>query len=148
MSQSADQSADTGETVYEEYIMDVRIVEIEGEDGTRYRFKAPDHCGKTFYDSEIATLYAAIYFDTNGFVEADTGDRGIPPSVVQGSRDTLVAYMYTTPGADTDWVSCYFAERPDRIRRMVENVRARARKIRASAREHGVDEPSTGNVEG
>ncbi len=149
MSQPVDQAADTQETVYEEYIMDVRIVEVTDGDDTRYRFEAPDHCGKTFDDPEVATLYAAVYFDVNGFVEADTGERGVPPAIVSAGRDTLAAYMRTLPGADTEWLSCYFAERPEKVRRLLRNVRARAEKIQRNAVEQGIeDEPDESPAEG
>ncbi|SDF99709.1 hypothetical protein [Halorientalis regularis] len=149
MSQQVDQAADTQETVYEEYIMGVRVVELTDGDDTRYRFDAPDHCGETFDDSEVATLYAAVYFDVNGFVEADTGERGVPPAIVSAGRDTMAAYMRTLPGADTEWLSCYFAERPEKIRRLLRNVRARAEKIQRKAVEHGIeDDPDESQAEG
>ncbi|MFB6085105.1 MAG: hypothetical protein ABEJ94_12760 [Halorientalis sp.] len=138
MARPADQSTDTEETVYEEYVLNVRVVEIEDEEGTRYRFEAPDHCGKEFADPEIATLYADVYFDVNGFVEADTGERGVPPKIIPAGRDTMVAYMRTLPGASEDWVSCYFGEQPDKIKRYIRNVRARAEKVRKGAIEQGV----------
>jgi hypothetical protein len=130
-----------GERVYEEYILDVRIVEFasENDEEPRYRFEAPDHCGKTFEDPEVATLYADVYFDVNGFVEAETGERGVPPKIVPAGRDTIAAYMRTLPGADTEWLSCYFAERPEKIRRLLQNVRARAEEIRRNAAAKGVD---------
>ncbi|RXK50135.1 hypothetical protein [Halorientalis pallida] len=149
MSQPVDQATDTRETVYEEYIMGVRVVELTDGDDTRYRFEAPDHCGKTFDDPEVATLYAAVYFDVNGFVEADTGERGIPPAIVSAGRDTMAGYMRTLPGADTEWLSCYFAERPEKIRRLLRNVRARAEKIQRNAIEQGIeDEPDETQAEG
>ncbi len=138
MSHAADQSADADETVYEAYILGVRVVEAEDGDETRYRFEAPEHCGKEFDDPEMATLYADVYFDVNGFVEEETGERGVPPKVIPAGRDTMVAYMRTLPGADEDWVSCYFAEQPDKIQRYIKNVRARAEQVRDGAVEQGV----------
>ncbi|SEN49046.1 hypothetical protein SAMN05216388_1003238 [Halorientalis persicus] len=150
MSRSVDQSADTEETVYEKYVLNVRVVEVTDGDDTRYRFEAPDHCGKTFEDPEMATLYADVYFDVNGFVESETGERGVPPKIIPAGRDTMVAYMRTLPGADEDWVSCYFAERPDKIKRLIRNVRARAEKVRAGVVEQDVADRhgSRQNVEG
>lgn len=138
MSHAADRSADAEESIYEEYVLNVRIVEIDNEEGARYRFEAPDHCGKTFDDPEMATLYADVYFDVNGFVESETGERGVPPKIIPAGRDTMVAYMRTLPGASEDWVSCYFAERPDKIKRLIRNVRARAEKVREGVVEQGV----------
>ena len=59
---------------HREYVMDVRIVEVEREGGPAYRFEAPEHEGETFDDPENAELYADVYFDVNGFEEAGTGE--------------------------------------------------------------------------
>jgi len=128
----------TGETTsatVESYVLDVRIREVEAEGGRRYRFEAPEHAGRTFQDAETATLYAAVYFDANGFVEAGTGDRGVPPTVIQAGRDTLAAYLLTQPYADRHWVASFYGKQPEQVERYAESVRHRAREIRAGVRE-------------
>lgn len=142
MSHHVDQSDDTEETVYEEYVLDVRVVEVTEGDDTCYRFEAPEHCGKTFDDPEMATLYADVYFDVNGFVEDGTGERGVPPKIIPAGRDTMVAYMRTLPGADVEWASCYFAEKPEKIRQLTRNVRNRAENVRRNAVERAVETPT------
>lgn len=141
MATSRDLTSDDGaETVYEEYVLGVRVVQVVPRDGDepRYRFEAPDHVGVTFDDAEMATLYADVYFDANGFVEDDTGERGIPPAIVQAGRDTLVAYMLTRRGVDVHWLASFYGEKPEKIQRYVSRVRKRADQIRAGARERGM----------
>jgi hypothetical protein len=122
--------------VYREYVLDVRIVEVDGDDGdVRYRFEAPRHEGRTFENPEMATLYADVYFDVNGFVEAGTGDRGVPPEVIQAGRDTLAAYFLTQPYADRHWVSSFYGKETTVVERYADTVRHRAREIRAGVRE-------------
>ncbi len=75
------------------------------------------------------TLYADVYFDVNGFDEAGTGDRGVPPEIIQAGRDTLAAYFLTRPGIDTDWVASFFGVKRERIETYVEWVRQRGRKF-------------------
>ena len=112
---------------HREYIMDVRIVE---PDGGRYRFEAPRHEGIEFDDAETAELYADIYFDVNGFEEAGTGDRGVPPIIIQAGRDTLAAYLLTQPYADRQWVGSFMGVQPGKIERYVSRVQKRATNIR------------------
>ncbi|WP_323676203.1 hypothetical protein [Halorubellus sp. PRR65] len=130
--------------VHRDYVLDVRIVETDpaeatvGGDATdrgRYRFEAPNHDGRTFDDPETAEVYAAVYFDANGFVEAGTGDRGVPPEVVQAGRDTLAAYLLTQPYADRHWVASFYGKAPEYVERYVESVRHRAREVRRGVRE-------------
>ncbi|WP_436926162.1 hypothetical protein [Halosimplex amylolyticum] len=124
--------ADGTETVYEDYVLDVRVVEFApgGDADPRYRFEAPEHVEMTFDDPETATLYADVYFDVNGFQEEGTGERGVPPEVVQAGRDTLAAYFLTMPGTDTNWVASFYGKRPSEIERYVGAVRRRAKEIR------------------
>jgi len=112
--------------VVESYVLDVRVVETE----EGYRFEAPQHQGVTFGSADRARLYADVYFDVNGFVEAETGDRGVPPEIVQAGKDTLAAYLLTRPGVDEGWVASFYGAKPDRIQRYVERVRSRAAEIR------------------
>ena len=127
------------ESVHRDYILGVRIVErTTGADGTVYRFEAPHHEGIEFDDAETATLYADVYFDVNGFQEAGTGERGVPPEIIQAGRDTLVAYFLTQPFVDVEWVASYYGENPEKIQRYVNRVRKRARKIREGAAERGM----------
>jgi len=133
MSQSREpQGRNDGETI-ESYPLDVRVCEESEE--PRYRFEAPDHEGKTFDDEESALLYADVYFDVNGFAEAGTGERGVPPEIVQAGRDTLAAYFVTMQGIDAQWVASFYGHKPERAERYVSRVRKRARQIR-----EGIDE--------
>ena len=126
--------------VYEAYILDVRIVEAPhgDESGPRYRFEAPDHVGFTFDDPEMATLYADVYFDVNGFEEASTGERGVPPEIVQAGQDTLASYFLTQPYADRAWVSSFFGVTPEKVERYADWVRERADEIRSRAIEENI----------
>ena len=129
------------EAVHREYIMDVRIVELHDGDGTRYRFETPRHRGIGFDDAETAELYADIYFDVNGFEEAGTGDRGVPPIIIQAGRDTLAAYFLTRPYTDVQWVGSFMGVRPGKVERYASRVRKRAENIRRKARRRDVDNP-------
>jgi hypothetical protein len=128
---------DSTESTYREYVLGVRILKCEtsGDEGTRYRFEAPEHRGVTFVNPDLAELYADVYFDTNGFQEADTGDRGVPPEVIQAGRDTLAAYFLTQPYTDVNWVASFYGKKPGKVERYVASVRARAAEIREGAAE-------------
>lgn len=117
-----------------EYVLGVRIVETihPGDDESHYRFEAPEHVGIEFDDHETARLYADVYFDLNGFVEENTGTRGIPPEIVQGGKDTLAAYLLTLPWADVNWVASFFGTTPTEIERYCSWVRRRAEEIRTA----------------
>lgn len=130
---------DDGETVYEEYVLGVRVVEFDDGDGPRYRFEAPEHVGVTFEDPETATLYADVYFDANGFQEEGTGELGVPPAIIQAGRDTLVAYFLTRPYGDHYWVASFYGEKPEKIERYVSRVRKRAAKIRRSVADRSLE---------
>ncbi|ELZ29672.1 hypothetical protein C475_01946 [Halosimplex carlsbadense 2-9-1] len=129
------------ETVHEDYPLDVRVVEFvpDGAEHPQYRFEAPEHTDISFADPEKATLYADVYFDTNGFQEEGTGHRGVPPEVVQAGRDTMAAYFLTMAGTDTNWVASFYGKKPTEIERYVGAVRRRAEEIRAEAAERGVE---------
>jgi hypothetical protein len=128
-----------GNAVVEEYVLDIRIVECRGADGnTRYRFEAPQHCGIDFATAETARLYAAVYFDVNGFEEAGTGERGVPPAIIQAGRDTLVAYFLTMPGVEANWVASFYGEKPEKVHRYAQRVRKRAEAVRQGVRERGL----------
>ncbi|RDZ48482.1 hypothetical protein C5B86_05430 [Haloferax sp. Atlit-19N] len=120
------------ERAYRTHPLGVRIVEYDDPDGDgrRYGFRAPDHAGREFDDPDTAALYADVYFDVNGFVEAGTGDRGVPPEVIQAGRDTLAAYFLTQPYADADWVASFYGKKRARIERYTAAVRRRAEEIR------------------
>lgn len=139
MSQSHTRPPDAAEhSVAVDYVLDVRIVECETaeDESPRYRFEAPDHTDITFEDLELAQLYADVYFDVNGFVEAGTGDRGVPPEIVQAGKDTLAAYLVTQPGADVHWVASFYGVTPDKIERYCSWVRQRATEIRTKVEAH------------
>ena len=141
MSTSDDRTTPAGaESTHREYILNVRIVEHASPDGGEvYRFEAPQHRGVEFDDPELAELYADVYFDVNGFEEAGTGERGVPPTIIQAGRDTLVAYFLTQPYTDVNWIASFFGETPDRVERYLSSVRTRAESIRRGARERGLE---------
>lgn len=134
---------DTTESVYKSYILDVSIVEFTptdtNTDGPRYRFDAPQHTDVLFDDPKLAELYADIYFDVNGFQEADTGSRGVPPEVIQAGKDTVAAYLLTMPGTDVNWVSSFYGVKPTKIERYASWVHERAEEIRSGAEAQGVE---------
>lgn len=139
MSRPENAAGASEESVFREYILGVRIAQIEHGEGSRYRFEAPQHQGIEFDDPDSATLYADVYFDVNGFEEAGTGTRGVPPEIIQAGRDTLVAYFLTQPGTDVNWIASFYGEKPEKIRRYVSRVRKRASGIRDGARERGME---------
>jgi len=120
--------------VYREYVLDVRIVEFGDSEGPAYRFEAPEHEGITFDDPEAAELYADVYFDVNGFEEAGTGERGVPPVIIQAGRDTLAAYFLTQETIDEHWVGSFMGVQPGKILRYASRVRDRAANIRENVR--------------
>ena len=123
------------------YAFGVRIREETPPDGDPvYHFEAPNHEGAAFDDPETAELYADVYFDVNGFREAGTGDRGVPPAIIQAGRDTLVGYLLTRPNTGRNWVASYYGEKPEKIDRYAARVRKRARLIRERAAERGLTE--------
>ncbi|SER71832.1 hypothetical protein [Natrinema salaciae] len=133
MSQSTP-TPDTDESVVDAYVLGVRIVETDAADGDpRYRFEAPDHTEIAFADLADARLYADVYFDVNGFVEENTGERGVPPEVVQSGKDTLAAYLVTCRWADVNWVASFYGTTPETIERYCSWVRDRADEIRTRA---------------
>ncbi len=137
MTQSATTQA---ESIVDEYVLGVRIVETESADGDpRYEFVAPNHTAIDFDDLEMARLYGAVYYDVNGFVEEDTGTRGVPPEVVQAGKDTLAAYLVTCPWADVNWVASFYGTTPEEIERYCSWVRDRADEIRSRADAHGLE---------
>jgi len=138
MAQTENSNTVTDSEAYREYILGVRIVERTTADGeVRYRFEAPNHQGVEFDDPDTATLYADVYFDVNGFQEAGTGERGVPPTVIQAGRDTLVAYFLTQDGVDVHWAASFYGEKPEKIERYASRVRKRSKKIRDGAKEQG-----------
>lgn len=127
------------ESVYEKYVLGVRIIEETTEDGeSRYRFETDDHRGRVFEDPEMATLYADIYFVTNGFEEDGTGDRGVPPEIIGAGRAVLASYFLTQPGVDQHWVASFFGKKPHFVRQYTESVRQSAAQIRDGAAARGM----------
>ena len=119
---------------HREYVMDARIVEVERDDIPVYRFEAPKHEGKAFVDPEDAELYADVYFDVNGFEEAGTGERGVPPVIIQAGRDTLAAYFLTHDTIDEHWVGSFMGVQPGKVLRYASRVQDRAENIRERVR--------------
>lgn len=130
MDRAVAESAES-ECVYEQYVLDIRIVRVRTDDTPQYRFEAPEHVPMTFSDPEMATLYADVYFAVNGFVEAGTGDRGIPPEVMQAGKHAMAAYLVTQ--TSMFWVASFYGTEPTRIERYIEQVRDQAAEIRAQA---------------
>lgn len=129
-----------GESTFRTYLLGVRIVEDADQSGDPvYRFEAPRHEGREFSDPELATLYADVYFDVNGFEEAGTGERGVPPEIIQAGRDTLAAYLLTQPRTDVNWVASFYGVKTTKVDRYVSWVRERAEEIREGARERGME---------
>jgi hypothetical protein len=128
------------ESIHEQYVLDVRVVEVDppDADGPRYRFEAPQHRGIEFEDPATAELYADVYFCTNGFEEAGTGDRGVPPEVIGAGRAVLASYFLTQPGIDRDWVASFFGRKPQWVGKWVSVVEERAAEIREGAEERGL----------
>lgn len=131
---------DENRSIYCDYILGVRIrkIDLGDRDSAEYRFEAPEHCGVAFDDPDLAELYADIYFDVNGFEERGTGERGVPPEVIQAGRDTLAAYFLTQPGTDINWIASFYGKKPTKIERYVASVRKRGRDIRAQAQDRGL----------
>ncbi|WP_266082206.1 hypothetical protein [Haladaptatus caseinilyticus] len=129
------------ESIHREYILGVQIVAVECLDGkgTQYQFDAPGHIEVPFENPDMAELYADVYFDVNGFEEAGTGERGVPPEIIQAGRDTLAAYFLTQPYSDINWVASFYGKKPTEIERYVASVRRRAQEIRESAEERGME---------
>jgi len=117
-------------TLHREYPMAVRIFEVAGDDEPAYRFEGPEHEGITFDDPDAAELYADIYFDVNGFEEAGTGERGVPPIIIQAGRDTLAAYFLTQDTIDEQWVGSFMGVQPGKVLRYKSRVQDRATNIR------------------
>lgn len=130
-----------GESIFREYILGVRIIEYYPQDGESscYRFEAPHHKGIVFEDPDLAELYADIYFDVNGFQEEGTGDRGVPPAIIQAGRDTLAAYFLTQSGTDINWVASFYGVKPEKIDRYVSWVRQRGKEIRTGVKDRGME---------
>lgn len=142
MSNSDEPTAvEKNESIFKEYILDVRIIEYipPDKDSPCYRFEAPHHKGIVFEDSDLAELYADVYFDVNGFQEEGTGDRGVPPEIIQAGRDTLATYFLTQPGTDINWVASFYGKKTTEIERYVSWVRQRAEEIREGAKDRGME---------
>ncbi|MFC7074057.1 hypothetical protein ACFQJ7_02110 [Halovenus rubra] len=131
--------SDTDSQVFREYPMDVCILESLGSDEKNYWFEAPKHEGISFSDPEKAELYVDIYFDVNGFEEARTGERGVPPVIIQAGRDTLAAYFMTQPSIDEQWVGSFMGVQPGKIIRYVSRVQSRAENIRSRITDKGLE---------
>lgn len=121
------------------YVMDVRIVEVHEDGDHHYRFEVPEHEGIKFDNSEDAELYADIYFDVNGFEEAGTGERGVPPVIIQAGRDTLAAYFMTQETVDEQWVGSFMGVQPGKVVRYTSRVQSRAENIRNRIKERELD---------
>ncbi|WP_435182091.1 hypothetical protein [Halorussus sp. AFM4] len=142
MSQTNTQpSVKQDESVFTEYVLGVHIVEYvdDNDETVQYRFEAPDHKDVVFEDSETALLYADVYFDANGFVESGTGERGVPPELVQAGKDTLAAYLLTQAGTDISWIASFYGTKPDKIEQYISWVQQRAEEVRQKVAEHGVE---------
>ena len=131
---STTDSEQSEKRVIREYVFDVQVV-ATGTD--TFRFEAPGHREMVFENRDLAELYADVYFDVNGFEEDGTGERGIPPEIVQGGRDTMAAYLLTQY-ADKDFVASFYGVTPGKVTRYVEWVQTRAQEVRENAVANGV----------
>ena len=133
-------SEDANESIYKEYVLGVRIVETTNGTGeVRYRFEVDNRRGKEFEDPDLATLYADVYFCTNGFEEEGTGDRGVPPEIISAGRAVLASYFLTQPSIDEHWVASFFGKKPHFVRQYTESVRQSAEQIREGAEARGMN---------
>jgi hypothetical protein len=132
-SAAPDRQSPGTETLYEEYPLNVRIIEGQSGAETTYRFEAPEHVHTSFTDPEMATLYADIYFAVNGFVEEETGERGIPPEIVGAGKHVLAAYMVTQ--MSVDWVCSFIGTEAERVQRFVTWTREQGAEVREAAAE-------------
>lgn len=142
MSQPDDRSTiEENESIFRNYILNIRIIKYlpSEEKSPRYRFEAPQHTGIVFDDPDLAELYADIYFDVNGFEEAGTGERGVPPAIIQAGRDTLAAYFLTQSGTDVNWVASFYGVKTAKVNRYVSWVRQRAEEIREGAKDRNIE---------
>ncbi|WP_435178998.1 hypothetical protein [Halorussus sp. AFM4] len=141
METSEPNATEGDESVHRDYVLDVRIVEVRRSNGngSQYRFEAPQHVGAEFDDPETAELYADVYFDVNGFQEEGTGERGVPPEVIQAGKDTMAAYFLTRPGVDRNWMASFYGVKPTKIDRYVSWVRDRAEEIREGVAERDLE---------
>ena len=131
--ETEDASAAADERVVEEYVFDIRIVETATAGDDRFRVEIPGHREMTFDGRATAELYVDVYFDVNGFEERGTGDRGVPPEIIQAGKDTVAAYLLTQPGVDVNWMASFYGVKQHKIDRYVSWVRERAEEIRAGA---------------
>ncbi|WP_222919853.1 hypothetical protein [Natrinema sp. SYSU A 869] len=136
----SDTGPQTDGSPVDDYVLGVRIVESVAADGdVQYQFEAPNHTEIAFDNLEDARLYADVYFDVNGFVEDGTGERGVPPEIVQAGKDTLSAYLVTCPWTDINWVASFYGVTPTDIERYCSWVRDRAEEIRTEVTERGLE---------
>ncbi|MFB6163008.1 MAG: hypothetical protein ABEJ86_06185 [Halococcoides sp.] len=130
-------------SIHRTYVLDVQILERNGPDGPIYQFEAPNHEGRTFAEAETAELYVDVYFDVNGFDERGVGERGLPPTIVQAGRDTMIAYLFTQSWADLEWIASYYGCKPARIKRYRNRVQQRASQIRSRVADRDVTAEAT-----
>jgi len=130
---------DDGTQLHREYPMNVRVLDVSDGDRRTYCFEAPEHEGVTFDDPDAAELYADIYFDVNGFEEAGTGERGVPPVIIQAGRDTLAAYFLTQDTIDERWVASFMGVQPGKVLRYKSRVQDRATNIRNRIEKRGLE---------
>jgi len=81
------------EAVIEAYNGDYRIIHEERNYPDLYHFEGPHGEEQAFETPQGARLYADIYELVGGIDEAQTGDRGVPPSVARASEDARMTYL-------------------------------------------------------
>ena len=118
--------------VLEEYTNDCRIVHEERMLPDLYHFERSGHRIKSFENPDKARLYADIYEVVGGFNEENTGERGVPPTVVRADEDVRMAYF-------TASMSATYAARAFEID--IETVLDKIQRLRERAEEQRSQQP-------
>jgi len=85
--------------VIEEYPNDCRIVHEERMLPDLYHFERSGQRINSFENPDKARLYADIYEVVGGFDEENTGERGVPPTVVRADAGIRMAYFTASMSA-------------------------------------------------
>ena len=89
----------------------------------------------TFEELDSAELWVDVYFAVGGFVEDDTGGRGVPPEVAAAGNEVLTAYLMTRPEADVESVADFFDVSKNTIYSYLSRARSRGKDARDATRE-------------
>lgn len=89
----------------------------------------------TFEELDSAELWVDVYFAVGGFVEDDTGGRGVPPEVAAAGKEVLTAYLMTRPEADVESVADFFDVSKNTIYSYLSRARSRGKDARDATQE-------------